>query len=77
MESVKVLDHGYLKYIDHCGSDASANLKNWLDFMTLRSDAVESGRKAQWEISQYANAVGKIIAELFPRTWELFIGVGK
>jgi thymidylate synthase (FAD) len=56
---------------------ASANLKNWLDFMTLRSDAVEAGRKAQWEIRQYANEVGRIIAELFPRTWDLFVGTGR
>lgn len=52
----------------------SANLKNWLDFMTLRSDSTEQGKKAQWEIRQYANAVGTIIAELFPRTWQLFVG---
>lgn len=56
---------------------ANANLKNWLDFMTLRSDFTESGKKAQWEIRQFANEVGKVIAGLFPRTWELFIGVGR
>lgn len=47
---------------------ASANLRNWLAFLTLRMD-----KMAQWEIRQYANAVGEIIAKLFPRTWELFI----
>lgn len=46
---------------------ASANLRNWLQFLTLRMDTA-----AQWEIRQYANAVGEIVAELFPRTWELF-----
>lgn len=46
---------------------ASANLRNWLAFLTLRMD-----EKAQWEIRQYANEVGKIIASIFPRTWELF-----
>jgi thymidylate synthase (FAD) len=46
---------------------ASANLRNWLAFLTLRMDPA-----AQWEIRQYANAVGEIIAEKFPRTWELF-----
>jgi thymidylate synthase (FAD) len=56
---------------------ASANLKNWLDFMTLRSDSTEQGKKAQWEIRQYANAVGTIIAELFPKTWQLFVEGGK
>jgi hypothetical protein len=28
---------------------------------------------AQYEIRVYANAVGQLIAELFPRTWELFV----
>jgi len=46
---------------------ASANLRNWLAFLTLRMD-----KKAQWEIRQYADAVGENIARLFPRTWELF-----
>lgn len=46
---------------------ASTNLRNWLAFLTLRMDAA-----AQWEIRQYANAVGAIIADRFPRTWELF-----
>ena len=48
---------------------ASANLRNWLAFLTLRMDSA-----AQWEIRQYANAVGAIIAEKFPRTWSLFNG---
>lgn len=46
---------------------ASANLRNWLAFLTLRTD-----KKAQWEIREYANAVGELIAQRFPRTWELF-----
>jgi thymidylate synthase (FAD) len=46
---------------------ASANLRNWLAFLTLRM-----APNAQWEIRQYANAVGDVIAEKFPRTWELF-----
>ena len=46
---------------------ASANLRNWLAFMTLRSAPT-----AQWEIRQYSLAVGELVAELFPRTWELF-----
>ena len=46
---------------------ASANLRNWLAFLTLRSAPA-----AQWEIRQFADAVGTIIAERFPRTWELF-----
>jgi thymidylate synthase (FAD) len=46
---------------------ASANLRNWLAFLTLRMDPA-----AQWEIRQYANAVGSLIEQKFPRTWELF-----
>ena len=45
---------------------ASTNLRNWLAFLTLRM-----APNAQWEIRQYANAVGQLIAENFPRTWEL------
>lgn len=48
---------------------ASANLRNWLGFLTLRMDT-----SAQWEIRQYAAAVGNIAAKLFPRTWNLYIG---
>lgn len=47
---------------------ASANLRNWLGFLTLRMDP-----HAQWEIRQYANALGEIIKKLYPRTWELFL----
>jgi len=48
---------------------ASANLRNWLAFLTLRTHP-----DAQWEIRQFANAVGSIIATEFPRTWALFSG---
>lgn len=46
---------------------AGANLRNWLGFLSLRM-----ADDAQWEIRQYANAVGSIVSELFPRTWQLF-----
>lgn len=46
---------------------ASANLRNWCAFLTLRCDP-----QAQWEIRQYADAVRAILAEKFPRTMELF-----
>lgn len=46
---------------------ASANLRNWLAFMTLRCDPA-----AQWEIRQYANAVANIVAEKFPHTFKLW-----
>ncbi len=45
-----------------------ANLRNWLAFMTLRHDPA-----AQWEIQQYAAAVGKILEEHFPRTYALYV----
>ena len=51
---------------------ASANLRNWLAFLTLRMD-----KNAQWEIRQYANAVSELISGLFPRTHSLFIGGSK
>lgn len=46
---------------------ASANLRNWLAFMTLRCDP-----RAQWEIQQYANAVSDIIRKTFPQTHKLW-----
>lgn len=46
---------------------ASANIRNWLGFLTLRDHPA-----AQWEIRQFAKAVGTIVAENFPRTWDLF-----
>jgi thymidylate synthase (FAD) len=47
---------------------ASANLRNWLAFLTLRMDP-----HAQEEIRVYANVVGSFIRKSFPRTWELFV----
>lgn len=46
---------------------ASANLRNWLAFLTLRMDPA-----AQWEIRCYANALALLIEKTYPRTWELF-----
>lgn len=46
---------------------ASANLRNWLAFLTLRLDPA-----AQWEIRQFADAVAKIVAAKFPRTYQLW-----
>lgn len=46
---------------------ASANLRNWLAFLTLRWDS-----KAQWEEQQYAGAVANLIKREFPYTFELF-----
>lgn len=46
---------------------ASANLRNWLAFLTLRNDPA-----AQWEIQVYAAALQNILKEHFPRTLELF-----
>lgn len=47
---------------------ASANLRNWLGFLTLRMNPA-----AQWEIRQYANEMAKIIEQQFPRTYTLFL----
>jgi thymidylate synthase (FAD) len=46
---------------------ASANLRNWLAFLTLRLDV-----KAQYEIRVYADALRSLLAERFPRTVALF-----
>ena len=48
---------------------ASANLRNWLAFLTLRMD-----EHAQFEIRQYAEAVAVLCRRHFPRTMELFDG---
>lgn len=48
---------------------ASAVLRNWLAFLTLRM-----APGAQWEIRQYANAVHDLLVEVFPRTLALFDG---
>lgn len=46
---------------------ASANLRNWLAFLTLRMHPA-----AQSEIREYAGAVAGIIAKTFPQTYRLF-----
>lgn len=47
---------------------ASANLRNWIAFLTLRQDM-----SAQYEIRQYADQVAKLIELQFPRTYELYM----
>ena len=49
---------------------ASANLRNWLAFESLRSTAKNPA--AQWEIRQYADVLHDLLAETFPRTLALF-----
>jgi len=46
---------------------ATANLRNWLQFLSLRLD-----ESAQWEIRVYAESVALVIKEWFPRTYGLF-----
>jgi thymidylate synthase (FAD) len=46
---------------------ASANLRNWLGFLRLRC-----APNAQWEIRQYADALGNLLSEIFPRTLALW-----
>lgn len=48
---------------------ASANLRNWLAFATLRS-----APSAQWEIRQYSDALVGMLSEVFPRTMENYLG---
>lgn len=48
---------------------ASASLRNWLAFLTLRLDP-----HAQWEIQQFAKAVASLIEQEFPQTYKLFVG---
>lgn len=43
------------------------DLKNLLHFITLRDDS-----HAQAEIQEYGKAIGKIVAELFPYTWDAY-----
>jgi thymidylate synthase (FAD) len=50
---------------------ASANLRNWLAFLTLRQDP-----SAQYEIRVYADAVCEMLTHVFPRTLALFSGAG-
>lgn len=49
---------------------ASAVLRNWLAFLTLRGTL--KGPNAQWEIRQYADALDEILTGIFPRTMGLF-----
>lgn len=51
---------------------ASANLRNWLGFLTLRMDVA-----AQHEIREYAACVAGLVKQSFPRTFALFIDGGK
>lgn len=46
---------------------ASANLRNWLAFMTLRC-----APEAQEEIRCYADAVANIVGQVFPQTFHLW-----
>lgn len=46
---------------------ATAVLRNWLAFLTLRYHP-----RAQWEIQQFAEAVGQLVAQEFPHVWNLF-----
>lgn len=46
---------------------ATANLRGWLGFLSLRM-----APNAQYEIRVYAEAIGEMVKAKFPRTWELF-----
>lgn len=46
---------------------AKTDLRNWLGFLNLRKRP-----NAQFEIREFADVVGNILSQLFPRTWGLF-----
>lgn len=46
---------------------AKTDLRNWLGFLNLRKRP-----NAQFEIREYADVVGNILKDVFPRTWGLF-----
>jgi len=46
---------------------ASANLRNWMQFLELRDES-----HAQWEIREYARVVHSELRKLFPRTFALY-----
>jgi thymidylate synthase (FAD) len=46
----------------------SSDLHNLLHFLSLRMDS-----HAQYEIRQYANAIGEMVKDHFPITWEAFV----
>lgn len=46
---------------------AKTDLLNWLKFLNLRMRP-----NVLWELRQYANCLGEIIDQLFPRTYQLF-----
>lgn len=46
---------------------ASTDLRNWLAFAALRLP-----KNAQYEIRVYAEALGELLSNHFPRTWALF-----
>lgn len=46
---------------------ATANLRNWMHFLSLRDDP-----HAQWEIQQYAKAVALLLQPIYPVTMKYF-----
>lgn len=46
---------------------ATSNLRGWLSVLQQRLH-----KDAQWEIQEYARAIGSCVSEHFPRTWALF-----
>ena len=64
----KELARIHLPFARYSKMRASANLRNWLQFLTLRMDS-----NAQWEIRQYANAIYNLCLEIYPKTMNLFM----
>lgn len=63
----KELARGAVTVFRYSRMRATGNLRGWLNFCRLRMAPT-----AQWEIRQYADAVGKLLQERFPRSWALF-----
>lgn len=63
----KELARGAVTVFRYSRMRATGNLRGWLNFCRLRC-----APQAQWEIRQFANAVGELLGEKFPRTWELY-----
>jgi thymidylate synthase (FAD) len=47
---------------------ATANLRNWVHFYQLRI-----APNAQWEIRQYAQCIGEMFEELWPKSWNALL----
>jgi hypothetical protein len=75
-EKIPVLDHGYVQLIETWGSDhaiiEAARMSTDKGFLGW-GPHTKPCPNAQWEIRQFANQIGTLIEQCFPRTWDLFL----